>query len=60
MGRHRLYEEKPENLLRDGLSFVHSDGTNDVLLLKASRMLDTIKRGDPRYSRRVELAAKGR
>jgi len=46
--------------LRDGLSFVHSDGTNDVLLLKASRMLEEIKRGDPRYSRRVEQAAKGR
>jgi hypothetical protein len=49
-----------EKLLRDGLSFVHSDGTNDVLLLKASRLLGEIKRGDPRYSRRVELAAKGR
>jgi len=49
-----------EKLLRDGLSFVHSDGTNDVLLLKASRLLGEIKRGDPRYSKRVELAAKGR
>ncbi len=49
-----------EKLLRDGLSFVHSDGTNDVLLLKASNLLGEIKRGDPRYSRRVELAAKGR
>jgi alkylation response protein AidB-like acyl-CoA dehydrogenase len=49
-----------EKLLRDGLSFVHSDGTNDVLLLKASKLLGEIKRGDPRYSPRVELAAKGR
>jgi alkylation response protein AidB-like acyl-CoA dehydrogenase len=49
-----------EKLLRDGLSFVHSDGTNDVLLLKASNLLGEIKRGDPRYSKRVELAAKGR
>ena len=49
-----------EKLLRDGLSFVHSDGTNDVLLIKASRLLGEIKRDDPRYSKRVELAAEGR
>lgn len=48
-----------EKLMRDGLSFIHSDGTNDVLLLKASRLLCEIDHGDPRYSERVELAAKG-
>lgn len=48
-----------EKLLRDGLSFVHSDGTNDVLLLKASRLLGEIDPDDPRYSERVELAARG-
>ena len=48
-----------EKLVRDGLSFIHSDGTNDVLLLKASRLLGDIHPDDPRYSRRVELAAKG-
>jgi alkylation response protein AidB-like acyl-CoA dehydrogenase len=48
-----------EKLLRDGLSFVHSDGTNDVLLLKASNLLVPIGEDDPRYSKRVELAAQG-
>src|SRR3546814_13858190 len=48
-----------EKLLRDGLSFIHSDGTNDVLLLKASRLLGEIKRGDPRYTKRLAQAAKG-
>jgi len=49
-----------EKLLRDALSFIHSDGTNDVLLLKASRLLDEIGPEDPRYSKRVEDAAAGR
>ncbi len=48
-----------EKLLRDGLSFVHSDGTNDVLLLKAANLLEPIAEDDPRYSKRVELAAQG-
>lgn len=49
-----------EKLLRDGLSFIHSDGTNDVLLLKASRLLGEIEPDDPRYSERVAEAAAGR
>ncbi len=49
-----------EKLLRDALSFIHSDGTNDVLTLKASRMLGEIGNNDPRYSKRVEEAAAGR
>ena len=48
-----------EKLIRDGLSFIHSDGTNDVLLLKAASLLGEIDAADPRYSERVELAAKG-
>ena len=48
-----------EKLLRDALSFIHSDGTNDVLTLKASRLLGEIEPNDPRYSKRVELAAAG-
>ncbi len=49
-----------EKLLRDALSFIHSDGTNDVLLLKAARLLGEIEPGDPRYSERVADAAAGR
>ena len=48
-----------EKLLRDAVSFIHSDGTNDVLLLKASRLLGEIEPGDARYSKRVEEAAAG-
>ncbi|NNE82777.1 MAG: acyl-CoA/acyl-ACP dehydrogenase [Alphaproteobacteria bacterium] len=48
-----------EKLLRDALSFIHSDGTNDVLSLKAARLLDEIGPNDPRYSKRVEEAAAG-
>ena len=48
-----------EKLLRDELSVIHSDGTNDVLTLKASRLLGEIEPDDPRYSKRVELAAAG-
>lgn len=49
-----------EKLLRDALSFIHSDGTNDVLTLKAARLLGEITPDDPRYSKRVEEAAAGR
>ncbi len=48
-----------EKLLRDALSFIHSDGTNDVLALKAARLLDEFGANDPRYSKRVEEAAAG-
>lgn len=51
-----------EKLVRDALSFIHSDGTNDVLSLKAARF---IAAGEPdpssmSYSKRVEDAAQGR
>lgn len=49
-----------EKLMRDALSFIHSDGTNDVLTLKAAGRLGTIEKDDPRYSKRVEEAAAGR
>ncbi len=49
-----------EKLLRDAQSFIHSDGTNDVLTLKAAGRLGNIEKGDPRYSKRVEEAAAGR
>ena len=51
-----------EKLLRDALSFLHSDGTNDVLGLKAANFIAQ-ERPDPasrRYSRRVAEAAQGR
>jgi alkylation response protein AidB-like acyl-CoA dehydrogenase len=48
-----------EKLIRDGLSFIHSDGTNDVLLIKAATLLGGIESDDRRYSERVELAAQG-
>jgi acyl-CoA dehydrogenase len=51
-----------EKLLRDALSFLHSDGTNDVLGLKAGSFIAR-QRPDPslrRYSRRVLEAAQGR
>jgi hypothetical protein len=48
--------------MRDALSFLHSDGTNDVLGLKAGNFIaqdkpDTSAR---RYSRRTFEAAQGR
>jgi alkylation response protein AidB-like acyl-CoA dehydrogenase len=51
-----------EKLMRDALSFLHSDGTNDVLGLKAGNFIaqekpDTSAR---RYSRRSFEAAQGR
>jgi hypothetical protein len=51
-----------EKLMRDALSFLHSDGTNDVLGLKAGAFIaqekpDTAAR---RYSRRSFEAAQGR
>ena len=49
-----------EKLLRDALSFIHSDGTNDVLALKVVPLLDEFGANDPRYSKRVEEAAAGR
>ena len=49
-----------EKLLRDALSFIHSDGTNDVLTLKAANRIGTIGPWDPRYCKRVEEAAAGR
>ncbi len=50
-----------EKLMRDALSFLHSDGTNDVLSLKAAMFIAQERRepSDPRYSRRVAAAAKG-
>jgi alkylation response protein AidB-like acyl-CoA dehydrogenase len=51
-----------EKLLRDALSFLHSDGTNDVLALKAaSFILEVQPEPESRgYSRRVSEAAQGR
>lgn len=51
-----------EKLLRDALSFLHSDGTNDVLALKAGNFIaqarpEPSSRG---YSLRVSEAAQGR
>ena len=51
-----------EKLMRDALSFLHSDGTNDVLALKAANFIAE-ERPDPsarRYSRRAYEAALGR
>ena len=50
-----------EKLMRDALSFLHSDGTNDVLSLKAAAFIAGERRAatDPRYSPRVADAAKG-
>ncbi len=50
-----------EKLMRDALSFLHSDGTNDVLSLKAAMFIAQERRepSDPRYSRRVADSAKG-
>jgi alkylation response protein AidB-like acyl-CoA dehydrogenase len=51
-----------EKLMRDALSFLHSDGTNDVLALKAANFIAE-ERPDPsarRYSRRAHEAALGR
>jgi len=50
-----------EKLVRDALSFLHSDGTNDVLSLKAAAFIEAEKLtpADPRYSARVAEAARG-
>jgi alkylation response protein AidB-like acyl-CoA dehydrogenase len=50
-----------EKLMRDALSFLHSDGTNDVLSLKAAAFILQERRAssDPRYSQRVAAAARG-
>jgi acyl-CoA dehydrogenase len=51
-----------EKLLRDALSFLHSDGTNDVLALKAANFIlqDKPDSSARRYSRRSLEAALGR
>jgi alkylation response protein AidB-like acyl-CoA dehydrogenase len=51
-----------EKLLRDAMSFLHSDGTNDVLSLKASTFMaaERLPESDNRYSKRVFEAAMGR
>jgi alkylation response protein AidB-like acyl-CoA dehydrogenase len=51
-----------EKLLRDALSFLHSDGTNDVLSLKAANYLvkERPLPEHPSYSKRVAEAALGR
>jgi alkylation response protein AidB-like acyl-CoA dehydrogenase len=52
-----------EKLMRDALSFLHSDGTNDALGLKAGNLIAELERPDPatrRYSHRVAEAAAGR
>ena len=51
-----------EKLLRDAMSFLHSDGTNDVLSLKASTFMaaERLPESDKRYSKRVFEAAMGR
>ncbi len=49
-----------EKLLRDALSFIHSDGTNDVLTLKAANRIPMMSPEDPRWSKRVAEAAAGR
>jgi alkylation response protein AidB-like acyl-CoA dehydrogenase len=51
-----------EKLLRDAMSFLHSDGTNDVLTLKAANFMaaERLPEGDHRYSKRVFEAAMGR
>ena len=50
-----------EKLLRDAMSFLHSDGTNDVLSLKAASFMaqQRLKQTDQRYSSRVTQAALG-
>jgi len=49
-----------EKLMRDALSFLHSDGTNDVLLLKAAGFLEKPpKPGEFGYSARTAEAAMG-
>jgi alkylation response protein AidB-like acyl-CoA dehydrogenase len=49
-----------EKLIRDALSFLHSDGTNDVLTLRAASNLKAPEPGTPTYSPRAFEAAKGR
>ena len=49
-----------EKLIRDAHSFLHSDGTNDVLTLKAGNYLVPTDPADPVYSKRAAEAAAGR
>lgn len=49
-----------EKLFRDAHSFLHSDGTNDVLTLKAGNYLIATDPADPVYSPRTAEAAAGR
>jgi alkylation response protein AidB-like acyl-CoA dehydrogenase len=51
-----------EKLLRDALSFLHSDGTNDILALKMGTAIaqNAPDPKDPRYSARTAEAAAGR
>ena len=49
-----------ERLIRDAHSFLHSDGTNDVLTLKAGNYLVATDPSDPVYSQRAAEAAAGR
>jgi len=49
-----------EKLMRDALSFLHSDGTNDVLTLKAAGFLIPPVAGDLRFDERTVEAAAGR
>jgi acyl-CoA dehydrogenase len=52
-----------EKLMRDALSFLHSDGTNDVLALKAANFIALEEKPDAkarRYSRRAYECAQGR
>ncbi len=49
-----------EKLMRDALSFLHSDGTNDVLTLKAAGFLERpAEEGELGYHARTALAAAG-
>ena len=47
--------------MRDAISFLHSDGTNDVLSLKAASFMaqQKLEKTDKRYSNRVAAAAAG-
>ena len=49
-----------EKLIRDAQSFLHSDGTNDVLALKAGNYLMKPDPSDLVYSKRAAEAAAGR
>ncbi len=49
-----------EKLIRDALSFLHSDGTNDILTLRAANNLKAPEPSMATYSPRSAEAAKGR